>query len=293
VAAAVVLRRLPRRRRGTAIASFVSLALTFALAACAFRPTPSWVTPSGLRVTFLDVGQGDAVLVEAPGAAVLFDQGPPEADVAGQLRHVGVRALTAIVLTHPQRDHIGGAANVLERLSVGTVVDPAIAAPSPDHDAAIAAARARNVPVMTVRAGDAYVMGRLRLRILWPADAGVASDDPNRHAVVALVTYGVIDVLLTADAESDVTLRLPLRPVEILKVAHHGSEDTGLPDLLRILRPRIAVVSVGEGNDYDHPRAETMAALAAAPALQTYRTDRDGRIVVESNGGTVVVRSER
>jgi competence protein ComEC len=293
VAAVAALRRLPRRRRGTGAAALVSLALTFALGACAVRPTPSWGPPSGLRVTFLDVGQGDAVLVEAPGAAVLFDQGPPEADVAGQLRRAGLRALSAIVLTHPQRDHIGGAARVLERLSVGTVVDPGIAAPSPDHDTAIAAARARDVPVVPARAGDVYRVGRLRLRLLWPDEPGLPSDDPNRHAVVALVTYGATDVLLTADAESDVTLRLPLRPVEILKVAHHGSEDSGLPDLLRILRPRVAVVSVGDGNDYDHPRAETLAALAAAPSLRTYRTDRDGRIVVESNGRTVAVRPER
>jgi competence protein ComEC len=129
--------------------------------------------------------------------------------------------------------------------------------------------------------------------MLWPDDPGVPSDDPNRHAVVALATYGSTDVLLTADAESDVTSRLSLRPVEVLKVAHHGSEDAGLPDLLRILRPRLAVISVGEGNDYDHPRAETLAALGAVPALRTYRTDTDGRIVVESDGRTLVVRSER
>ena len=88
------------------------------------RPSPSWTPPRGLRVTFLDVGQGDSALVEAPGGAVLVDEGPPEADVAGQLRRLGVRSLTAIVLTHPQRDHIGGAAAVLDRLSVGAVADP-------------------------------------------------------------------------------------------------------------------------------------------------------------------------
>jgi competence protein ComEC len=293
VGAVVLLRRLPCYRRRSAAAALVSVALTLAAAACAFRPLPSWAPPSGLRVTFLDVGQGDSVLLEVPGGAVLFDQGPPEANVAGQLRGLGLRSLTAIVLTHPQRDHIGGAADVLARLRVGAVADPALQAPSRDHDAVISAARRDRVPVVVARAGDVYRIGRLRLRILWPDEPGLASDDPNQHAVVAVASYGQADVLLTADAESDVTSRLPLRAMEVLKVAHHGSEDPGLPDLLRTLRPRLAVISVGAGNSFDHPRPETVAALAAVPGMRSLRTDLNGRIVVESDGRALSVRSER
>ena len=149
------------------------------------------------------------------------------------------------------------------------------------------------MPIVTVRQDDVFRIGALRLRILWPDGPGLPGQDPNEHAVVALASFGETDVLLTADAESDVTLRLPLRPVEILKVAHHGSEDPGLPDLLRVLRPRLAVIEVGKGNDYGHPRPETLAALAAAPGLETLRTDENGRIVVESDGRTITVRSQR
>lgn len=293
VAAVALVRRLPRYRRRDAIAGLVSLALTATAVACALRPAPAWTAPTGLRVTFLDVGQGDSVLVEAPGAAVLFDEGPPEADVAGQLRNLGLRSLTAIVLTHPERDHIGGAARVLDRLAVRTLLEPGIDAPTPYRDAALAEARRRVVQIAVIHAGEVFRIGKLRLRILWPDDPGLPSENPNEHAVVALASYGAIDVLLTADAESDVTSRLPLGPVEVLKVAHHGSEDPGLPDLLRALRPRIAVISVGAHNDYDHPRPETVAALAAVPGLETLRTDENGRIVVESNGRTLTVRSDR
>jgi len=293
VATALIVRRLPRYRRRSAAVGLVSIALALATAACAFRPAPSWSPPSGLRLTVLDVGQGDAILVEAPGAAVLVDQGPPEADVAGQLRRMGIRSLTALVLTHPQRDHIGGAARVIGRLRVATVLDPALAIRGPDYDAAIAASRERSVPVVEIRAGDTFGIGRLRLDVLWPEDAGLPGEDPNLNATVVHVRFGETDALLTADAESDVMRRLRLRPVEILKVAHHGSEDPGLPDLLRLLRPRIALISVGEGNDYDHPRPETISALAAFPGLVTVRTDLDGRIVVESDGRAITVRSER
>ena len=294
-AAALLVRRVPRFRRARTVAALCSAALAVAAAGCALAPQPSWTPPQGLRVTFLDVGQGDAVLVEAPGAAVLVDQGPPEADVAGQLRRLGVRSLTAVVLTHPQRDHIGGAANVLGRLEVASVLDPglAAAAASPDQRAALGAAGSRDVPVLVVRAGAVYRLGALRLRVLWPHGPGLASEDPNLNAVVLLASFGATDVLLTADAESDVTSRLPLRPVEVLKIAHHGSEDPGLPELLRVLRPRVAVISVGEGNDYGHPRPETLATLAAVPGTATYRTDEDGRVVVESDGETLTVRAQR
>lgn len=293
VGAVVLVRRMPRYRRREAVAALVSLALTLTTVACALRPTPSWTSPAGLRVTFLDVGQGDSALVEAPGAAVLVDEGPPEADVAGQLRRLGLRSLNAIVLTHPQRDHIGGAPRVVDRLQVGAVAEPGIEAPSPDREVVLAAARRLGIPVVVVHAGEVFRLGKLELRILWPDEPGLPSEDPNQHAVVALASYGATDVLLTADAESDVTSRLRLRPVEVLKVAHHGSEDPGLPDLLRVLRPRVAVISVGAHNDYGHPRPETIAALAAQSGLHTFRTDLNGRIVVESNGRTLTVRSDR
>ncbi len=275
-----------------AAAVLAGLALVAAVGGWALRPAPSWTRPGGLRVTFLDVGQGDSILLETPTARVLVDQGPPEADVAGQLSGMGVRSLSALVLTHPERDHVGGAADVLRRLRVGEVLDPGLAATGSDHEEALAAARQRGVRVRVVREGDELRAGGLLLRVLWPEDGGASSENPNLNAVVLLASYGETDVLLPADAESDVTSGLRAGEVEILKVAHHGSEDPGLGEQLRELRPRVAVISCGRGNDYGHPRPETLAALSASPGLAVLRTDQDGRVVVESDGRRLRVRTE-
>lgn len=283
--------RLGRKPATVAIAASGVLLLGAAVL-WQLRPAPTWQQPTGLRVTFLDVGQGDSVLLETPSARVLVDQGPPEARVAAQLARMGIHALSALVLTHPQRDHVGGAADVIRRLRVGAVLDPGLAATGPEREEAVVAARERKVPVRIVRAGTRFEAGGLVLRVLWPSDPGVRSEDPNLNAVVLVASYGETDVFLPADAESDVTARLPLGAFEVLKVAHHGSADPGLADELRVLRPRIAVISCGRHNDYGHPRAETLAALAGSPGLAVYRTDTDGRVVVESDGRRLRVRRE-
>ncbi|MBA3413590.1 MAG: ComEC/Rec2 family competence protein, partial [Actinobacteria bacterium] len=289
--ALLALQRLPRWRRPAALACAATLAP--ALLVWQLLPAAKLPPPTGLRITFLDVGQGDAVLLQVPEGAVLVDQGPPEAKVAQQLRGLGVRRLAAVVLTHPQRDHIGGAETVIRRLAVDHVLDPRLAVSGPYERAALAAATDRGVEITETRAGDALRLGRLRLRVLWPDRAGSPTEDPNRLPIVLLATYGEVDALLTADAETDVTARLLSRRVEILKVAHHGSADPGLASELRELRPTIAVISCGRGNDYGHPRASTLAALRASPGLSLFRTDEDGQIVVESDGRRLSARTAR
>jgi competence protein ComEC len=298
VAAAVWLvvrqgrRRLSSQHRVVACALVAGAALV-ATAWVATASAPVWNPPAGFRVTFLDVGQGDSVLLETRQARILVDEGPPEADVAGQLIRMGIHSLSAIVLTHPQRDHVGGAAEVVRKLAVAQVLEPGLQVTGPESEEALAAARERGASIRVVRTGTSFRVGRLRLNVLWPADAGAPGEDPNFNAVVLVASYLATDVFLSADAESDVTAKLPLPPVEIMKVAHHGSEDPGLADELTTLRPRIAVISCGRNNDYGHPRPETLAALAGEAGLAVYRTDLNGRVVVESDGHRLTVRTQR
>jgi competence protein ComEC len=287
---AVVRMRPPRAPR---LAVLVALSV---LVLVGWRSWPEGQPPSppkGLRLTVLDVGQGDSIVLQVPEGAVVVDQGPPEANVAQQLARIGVRKIAMLVLTHPQRDHVGGAAQVLETHDVETVLDPALRSESADEENALAEARERDVPLLLARAGDSYRLGKLRLRVLWPEDAGAPGQDPNENATVLLASYGTVDVLLPADAESGVTLPLRLPHVEVLKVAHHGSADDGLSRLLGMIRPDVAVISCGANNDYGHPTASTLATLETAPGLDVYRTDEDGRVTLETDGRRISIATER
>ncbi len=291
-ALALGLQRLPAWRRRLPATVIVAVALV----GCAWwvtRPARGWQPPVGLRVTFLDVGQGDAELLEVREGAVLVDTGPPEAKVDRQLTGMGLHALDAVVLTHPHRDHVGGVPALLAHLRIGEILDPKQPAPGLDEAAALRAARDHGVPVVAARERAEYRIGGLRLQVLWPDGGGLRGEDPHDHAVVILASYGATDIFLAADAESNITSRLPLRAVEVLKVAHHGSVDTGLVDELRILRPRIAVIEVGAHNDYGHPRGETLAKLLSFPGLTLYRTDENGRVTLESDGRTISVHAQR
>jgi competence protein ComEC len=289
--AVLVARRLhpPRAPRLAALAALAALVLV------GWRSWPDGGVPpppTGLRVTVLDVGQGDSIVLQVPEGTVVVDQGPPEADVARQLGRIGVRRIAMLVLTHPQRDHVGGAEHVVDTHDVGAVLDPVLRVESADEAAAIAEARRERVPIVVARAGQSYRLGGLRLRVLWPEDAGTPGEDPNENATVLLASYGGVDVLLPADAESGVTLPLRPPPVEILKVAHHGSADDGLARLLALVRPEIAVISCGVDNDYGHPAPSTLATLEGAPGLDLYRTDQDGRVMIETDGRRMSVATE-
>jgi len=130
-------------------------------------------------------------------------------------------------------------------------------------------------------------VGAIVVRVLWPPAepaAAHAGEDANLRTIVADVQADGWRALLTADSESVVLSRLALRPVDLLKVSHHGSADPGLPAVLARLRPRLASIPVGRRNSYGHPAPATLAALAAAH-VPTLRTDRDGTIRVEPRGG--------
>ncbi len=292
---------LARRARWGCVALVVTAA-----AATALMGARAPAAPSDLTVSFLDVGQGDATLIQHGSAAVLVDTGPPDGPILKLLAEAGVRRLDVLALSHRALDHDGAAAAVLGEIDVDLVLDgeEAIQAPGgpPEPAGPFGARAARPVAQLAARrrvrrvasdAGQVLRVGPLELRVLWPrrVPAAPPGAEPNDRATVLHVRDGAFDLLLTADAESDVTASLTLPVVDAVKVAHHGSDDAGLPGLLQRLRPRVAVIPVGRNNLYGHPTPATVAALASAVPI-VRRTDRDGTVRLRVRDGRMTVERD-
>ncbi|HET8863660.1 MAG TPA: ComEC/Rec2 family competence protein [Solirubrobacterales bacterium] len=276
-----------RRRLRVGLVAGVALALALALLAPggggASRPIV------GLRVSVLDVGQGDAILLQPRGGpAVLVDGGPPGDGLATKLRDAGVKRLGAVVVTHDQSDHAGGVRELFGAMPIGRVLYGVL------RRSTFTAALAARIPPRRLAGGAVIRSGRLRLTVLWPPAellAGPpAEEDPNRLAVVMLARWRSFSMLLAADAEAEATPLEP-GPIDVLKVAHHGSDDAGLGALLDRTRPSLAVISVGAGNPFGHPTPATLATLAAH-GIPTLRTDTAGTLVLEVGHGSIQVRRE-
>ena len=187
-----------------------------------------------------------------------------------------MRRLDLLVVTHAQADHEGGAAAVLDAFPVGLVLDGRDGVRTPDGDrlAAAAALGASGCSLPRRASASGRVDRRSTSVAALRAGRLHRGADPNQRAIVAEVHDRGASVLLTADAESDVLARSPLAPVDVLKVAHHGSADPGLPALLRRLRPRVALIEVGRHNPYGHPAPATLARAAQASRRPAHRPRR-------------------
>ncbi len=268
-------------RRAAAPKRALAVALLAAVIGLAWqRAAGPAKAPDKPTVTFLDVGQGDATLIQdGRGAAVLFDGGPPEARTYRLLRREGVRKLSLVVATHASRDHHGGLAEVIRRIPTGALLDGGDGTDDPDFAALLREAGRRGVRRIVPTAGQTLAAGNLRIRLLGPPPRppGPSPEDPNPRALTTVVSAGDFDLFLSGDAESPALLGYDLPRVEAMKVPHHGSADPGLPQLLERLRPQVAAIEVGEDNSYGHPAPSTLTALSAA-VPHVRRTDRDGTI---------------
>jgi competence protein ComEC len=231
----------------------------------------------GLRVSVLDVGQGEAILLQpADGPPLLVDGGPPGDDLRAKLGRLGAGSLAAAVVTHDQSDHAGGIEELLGSLPVHRLVYGEVGRRLIERARAVGAVPTR------VAEGSELRSGSLRLEVLWPPRellGGALPEDPNAECLVLLARWRHFEMLLTADAEAE-AVPLDPGPLDVLKVSHHGSADAGLAGLLDRTAPRLAVISVGADNPYGHPDPSTLATLGEnhVPVL---RTDLDGTLTIE------------
>ncbi len=253
------------------------------------RLTTGW-PPQGWRMAACDVGQGDAMVLNAGrGSAVMVDTGPEPALADRCLRSLGVTTIPLLVLTHFHADHVDGLPGVLGGRSVGAIEATSLDSPTGEAASVRRRAAAARIPVVRAVAGEHRRLGDLDWQVLWPP-AGpdgtpepLEPDDPNDSSVVLLVRAAGLTFMLLGDLEPDAQRELLARnpdlpPVDVLKVAHHGSAYQD-PGLLSRLRPRLALISCGADNPYGHPSPRTVTALRSVGAT-VLRTDTDGPIAV-------------
>jgi competence protein ComEC len=245
-------------------------------------------------VDFLDVGQGDAIVIRGGDHAVLIDAGDRGATTVAQLRELGVRRLDLVFATHPHADHIGEMAHVLSSFDVGRYVDNGMTHTTATFAEVMRVLDDRGIPHDVAREGMTFGLGdEATFTVLFP-DGALLHDtrsDLNSNSVVLRLDHGGDTFLFTGDAEEPTEtalLEAGLGPVDVLKVAHHGSDHSSTAAFLSATRPEQVVISVGAENRYGHPGDETMRRLASLGAI-VYRTDQSGHLRAISDGAEIEI----
>ena len=261
------------------------------------KPIP---TGGEIYVHFINVGQGDAALVQTKDGNLLIDAGPSDSAEAimAYLDACGVRDLQYAIFTHAHADHIGGAPRLLDAYSFANVVLPDAVSTSYTFEKTLDAIENNGCTVIEGKAGVSFALGEVQVELLAPIEGSdIQKDDLNNASIVSKITYGEVSFLFTGDAESlseKVMLErdASLLDSDVLKVGHHGSSSSSTADFLLAVTPEVAIVSAGLYNEYGHPHGEVVSRLSDMGA-SLYRTDKSGNIVVCTDGITYNVQTEK
>ncbi|MDI6703920.1 MAG: ComEC/Rec2 family competence protein [bacterium] len=285
----------------------IPLILSFFLSNCEFfEPTISHQVDL-LRVTFIDVWQGDSILIEVPGGEkILIDAGRKgtedfpfdagEERVLPLLQDKKIKHLSHVILTHPHSDHVGGLIAVLKNIKVSQVLDPGIPHPTPVYEEFLKLIEEKDIPYRIIRRGDDLSFGEnIEVTVLNPPrDLYEGESMANNNSLVIKMKYGDISFLFTGDIEEEqleelITIYGEGLKSEILKVPHHGSVDGNPLNFIEIVSPEVAIISCGSGNRFGHPHKETLERYKRQGS-KIYRTDLDGNIEVSTDGVRYWVR---
>lgn len=249
-----------------------------------------------LTVHFIDVGQGDSILLEYNGKTILVDAGERDKGsvVSAYLQEQSVSGIDYVVATHPHSDHIGGMDEVLNSFQVEHFIDSGFPHTSRTYENMLTTIDQKNIPFEVAQEGEEIELNpAVDIEILNPGSE--YSDDLNENSVVLKVSYGEVSFLLMGDAGLETEEKLMSANYDldsdILKVGHHASRSGSGEAFISAVSPKISVIEVGSGNDYGHPHAEILERLQKASRV--YRTDLDGSIVITTDGSTYKITTQK
>ena len=263
----------------------------------------AWQTPAlsgssskseNLTVTFLDVGQGDAIHIETPDGFEMLIDGGATSQVLRELsagRNFFDRSIDVVMATHPDTDHIGGLVDVLQRYTVETVIQTNAVNETPASNAIALAISSEQAQTVTVQRGDVIQLGAsTTVRVLSPL-GDTSAWQSNTASIVVQVKYGDIEFMLTGDAPVGIEEYIAqyygeMIESEVLKLGHHGSNTSTSEEFLALVQPQFAVVSAGADNRYGHPHSEVVQRVVEQ-GIELVSTAETGSVIFESDGNTV------
>lgn len=270
----------------------IALFLAFPLSSCSNTETATKNVPSsGLKVSFIDVGQGDSELIQVNGKNILIDSGPNDSrqKLLNYLEEQNIKKLNYVIATHPDEDHIGNMDDVIDKYDIETFIAPKKVSNTRAFESMADSLKKKNMKIDVPKPTDELDLGKqTKAEIIAPNSESYA--DTNNYSVVLKITYGDTRFLFTGDAEKESESEMLENGYDlksdVLKVGHHGSSTSTSEKFLDKVNPEIAVISCGRDNKYGHPNKKTVNRLNKKN-IRIYRTDVDGTIVLTSNGAKI------
>lgn len=256
-----------------------------------FNPI-SPLSTKNIMIHFIDVGQGDAILIQANNKNLLIDSGPNNKKTFSYLKNQGINTLDYVIATHPHDDHIGSMAKIINTFNIHSFYAPKVTNNTDSFRDMLNALSNKNLKLIPAKAGLKINLGdNINCTILSPINDYYK--ELNNYSVVLKISYNNTSFIFMGDAEicneeelikSGYSLK-----ADVLKVGHHGSNSSTSPWLLAEVKPKVAVISSGKDNEYGHPNKEVINKLYKEN-ISLYRTDIDGSIILESDGNKIIKR---
>ncbi len=258
----------------------------------------SRIDPKTMLVHFIDVGQGDSILVQINNKNLLIDSGPKsdEKKFIGYLSSLNLDKLDYVIATHPHEDHIGNMVDVIKDYNILKFYAPKVQSTTKTFEEMIDALKDKDLKINVIKRGTNSIDLGPNTQVTVFSPMRDSYEDLNNYSPVIKIQYSNTSFLFTGDAQKDVEKEILDNnydiSADVLKIGHHGSSTSTSSDFLSKVNPSIAVISVGKDNIYNHPNKDTLK-LLSIHNIETYRTDTNGNVVVSSDGSKITVVKQK